>query len=243
MQKELGAILEELTISLSLNSSLMYYGVSLVELESLLQSYVSHVSIYGDLWAISFGGGHFLVVSYASTCLSSHAFLKDSLLHSGSMFDPSCYDFGVMNNASIEPIVIGFGLDGALFDIFHDKCLGMFVENVGYISCFLDTFMENNNDFISLNQLMSFVSGQVEFSCNDQKVSNVINSVNTLFENTFGFQFCHLHFKELLLKDFENQMGTNLELFKVNSLAFEKPNLRKEVFEQVCKYFVVELLY
>ncbi|KAI5657703.1 hypothetical protein M9H77_26496 [Catharanthus roseus] len=37
--------------------------------------------------------------------------LPDSSLHSGFMFDPSCYDFGVMNNASIESIVVGFGFD------------------------------------------------------------------------------------------------------------------------------------
>ncbi|KAI5672792.1 hypothetical protein M9H77_13156 [Catharanthus roseus] len=29
----------------------------------------------------------------------------------GSMFDPFCHDLGVMNNASIESIVVGFGLD------------------------------------------------------------------------------------------------------------------------------------
>ncbi|KAI5681045.1 hypothetical protein M9H77_02272 [Catharanthus roseus] len=221
MEKELEAILEELPISLSLNASLMCYEVSLVGLELFLESYLSHVSIYGDLCAISFGGGLFLVVSYASTCLSSHAFLEDSLLHSVSMFDPSCHDFEVMNNASIESIVVGFVLDGVLFDILHDKCLGKFVENVGYVSSFLDTFMENHNDFVFLNQLMSFVSGQVEFSCNEQKLSNVINSFNTLFEYAFGFQFYHLHFKEFLLKGFENRMGDNIELFKVSPLALK----------------------
>ncbi|KAI5681295.1 hypothetical protein M9H77_02522 [Catharanthus roseus] len=169
--------------------------------------------------------------------------LPESLLHSGSMLDLSYYDFGVMNNASIESIVVGFGLDDALFDILHDKYLGKIVENVGYVSSFLNTFIENHNDFVSLNQFMSFVSGQVELSCNEQKLANVINSLNTLFENTFGFQFYHLHFKEFLLKDFENRMRVNLGLFKVNPWAFEKSNLRKEAFEQVCKYYVVEHLY
>ncbi|KAI5667909.1 hypothetical protein M9H77_17762 [Catharanthus roseus] len=148
-----------------------------------------------------------------------------------------------MNNTSIESIVVGFGLDGVLFDILRDKCLGKFVENVVYLFSFLDTFMENHNDFVFLNQLMSFLSGQVEFSCNEQKLSNVINSLNTLFENTFRFQFYHLHFKEFLLKDFENRMGANLELFKVNPLAFEKSTSRKEAFEQVCKDFGVGHLY
>ncbi|KAI5681324.1 hypothetical protein M9H77_02551 [Catharanthus roseus] len=108
MEKVLDNFLKEFTISLSLNPSLMCYEVSLVGLELFPESYVSHVSIYGDLCAISFGEGLLLVVSYAFTCLSSHVFLEDSLLHSGSIFDPSCHDFGVINNASIESIVLFF---------------------------------------------------------------------------------------------------------------------------------------
>ncbi|KAI5664404.1 hypothetical protein M9H77_23727 [Catharanthus roseus] len=130
MEQELGATLKDLPIILSLNPSLMCSKVSLVELELFLESYLSHVSIYGDLYVICFGGGLFLVVPSTYKCLSSHTFLEDSLLFSGSMFDPSCHDFGVMYNASIEYIVVGFGLDGALFDILHDKCLGKFVEIV-----------------------------------------------------------------------------------------------------------------
>ncbi|KAI5668634.1 hypothetical protein M9H77_18487 [Catharanthus roseus] len=84
---------------------------------------------------------------------------------------------------------------------------------------------------------------RMKFFGNEQKLSSVITSLNTLFENTVGFQFYHLHFKELLLKDFENRMGAKLELFKLNPLAFEKSNLRKEAFEQVCKDFVVGHLY
>ncbi|KAI5680846.1 hypothetical protein M9H77_02073 [Catharanthus roseus] len=166
MEKELGAIHEELSISLSLIPSLMCYEVSFMQLKFFLESYLSHVSIYGDFCPISFGGGLVLVVSYASKCLFSYAFLEESLLHSGSMFDPSFHDFGVMINASSKSIVVDFGLHGALFDILHDKCSGKFVEYVGYVSSFLDTFMENHNGFVSLNQLMSFVSDQVEFSCN-----------------------------------------------------------------------------
>ncbi|KAI5653698.1 hypothetical protein M9H77_30885 [Catharanthus roseus] len=108
MKKELGAILEELPL--------------------FLEFYLSHVSIIGAFCVISFSGGLFLVVSYVSKCLSSYAFLENSLLHSGSMFDPSCYDLGVMNNASIESIVVGFVLDDAFFDILLDKYLGKFVK-------------------------------------------------------------------------------------------------------------------
>ncbi|KAI5648337.1 hypothetical protein M9H77_34342 [Catharanthus roseus] len=170
MEKELSNFLKELPISLSLNPSVMCYKVSLVGLELLLEFYL--------------------------LSLSSHAFLEDSLLHYGSMFDPSCHAFGVMNNASIEFIVR----------------LGKFVENVSYVSSFLDIFMETHNDFVFLNNLRSYMSGQVEFSCNEQKLSNIIHSLNTLFENTFGFQFYHLHFKDFLLKSLQNQTGVNLEL-------------------------------
>ncbi|KAI5657464.1 hypothetical protein M9H77_26257 [Catharanthus roseus] len=76
------------------------------------------------------------------------------------MLDPTCHNFGVINNASIESIVVGFGLDGVLFDILHNKCLGKFDENVSYISSFLDTFIENHNDFVFLNQLISVMSRQ-----------------------------------------------------------------------------------
>ncbi|KAI5667396.1 hypothetical protein M9H77_17249 [Catharanthus roseus] len=89
MKKELGNFLKDLRISLPLNPSLMCYEVALVELESCLESYLSYVRIYGDLCAISFYGGIFLVGSNASTCLSSLGFLEESFLHSGSMFDLS----------------------------------------------------------------------------------------------------------------------------------------------------------
>ncbi|KAI5649996.1 hypothetical protein M9H77_36001 [Catharanthus roseus] len=57
------------------------------------------------------------------------------------------------------------------------------------------------------------------------ELSNVINSLNTLFENVFGFQFCHLHFKEILLKDFETQMETILSFQKFfDRLVFKEKN-------------------
>ncbi|KAI5653401.1 hypothetical protein M9H77_30588 [Catharanthus roseus] len=63
-----------------------------------------------------------------------------------------------MSNASIQSIVVGFGLDGALFDILHDQYLRKFVENVGYVSSFLDTFIENHNDFVFLINLFWLIS-------------------------------------------------------------------------------------
>ncbi|KAI5667475.1 hypothetical protein M9H77_17328 [Catharanthus roseus] len=85
------------------------------ELVAILEELPMSLSLNPSLMCI------FLVVPYVSKCLSSHVFLEDSLLHSGSMLDPSRHDLGVMNNASNESIVVGFRLDGALFDIIHDK--------------------------------------------------------------------------------------------------------------------------
>lgn len=55
MEKDLGRILEDLSISLFLSSSLCY-EVSLEELKSLLDSYTFQVSLIGDMCIIAFGG-------------------------------------------------------------------------------------------------------------------------------------------------------------------------------------------
>ncbi|KAI5653485.1 hypothetical protein M9H77_30672 [Catharanthus roseus] len=131
MEKELGTILEELLIGLSLNPFLMCYEVSFLKLKLFLESYRSHVSIIGDLYAISFGDGLFLVVHYLSKCLSSHTSLEDLLMSSGVKFDPSCYDLGMLDDTSlVSPNIVGFELDCASFDILHDECLGKFIEDV-----------------------------------------------------------------------------------------------------------------
>ncbi|KAI5668650.1 hypothetical protein M9H77_18503 [Catharanthus roseus] len=57
-----------------------------------------------NVCAISFGGGHFLVVSSTSKCLSFHASLMVSLLNSGAKFDPSCHGFGMLDDVSfVDP--------------------------------------------------------------------------------------------------------------------------------------------
>lgn len=106
--KELSLCQEDSLISPFLKPSLLSHKVSYVELKLFLASYISHLSIIGDACSIFFGGSLFLVDPYASTCLSSHAFLEDLSLNSGSMFDPSCHDFGFMNNASIDSMVVWF---------------------------------------------------------------------------------------------------------------------------------------
>ncbi|KAI5676246.1 hypothetical protein M9H77_07196 [Catharanthus roseus] len=51
----------------------------------------------------------------------------------------------------------------------------------------------------------------------------------------------YLSFEEFLLIDFETQMGASLKLFKVNPLAFEKSNLRKESLEQTQSIEEIEM--
>ncbi|KAI5682060.1 hypothetical protein M9H77_03288 [Catharanthus roseus] len=93
-------------------------------------SYLSHVSTYEDLCTVSFGGGLFLVVPYVSKCLSSHVSVEDPLMSSGVTFYSSCYDFGMLDNASfVDPNIVGFELECALFDVLHDKSIGKYVDN------------------------------------------------------------------------------------------------------------------
>ncbi|KAI5653312.1 hypothetical protein M9H77_30499 [Catharanthus roseus] len=62
MKKELGLILEHLSISLSLNHSSLCYEVSLEELKCLLDSYTFQVNLIGDMCIIAFEGNLFLLV-------------------------------------------------------------------------------------------------------------------------------------------------------------------------------------
>ncbi|KAI5661948.1 hypothetical protein M9H77_21271 [Catharanthus roseus] len=72
---------------------------------------------------------------------------KNSLMHSGAKFDPSCYGFGMVDDASlVDPKVVDFDLEYALVDILHNKCVRKFVENDDYLFSFLDTIMEKHDD-------------------------------------------------------------------------------------------------
>ncbi|KAI5650435.1 hypothetical protein M9H77_36440 [Catharanthus roseus] len=245
MEKELGTIPEELPISLSLNLSLMWHEVSFVELELFLESYLSHVSIMGVICIISFGGGLFLVVSSTSKSVSYCEPLKNNLVKNNVSDEPSCFDYELVHGDPLfDDKVVGFlEFNWASFVIFHESFKEKYVKNCDPILSFFETFMNDFDGAISLNLSLLFLSNQGKFLCHRQKLANVTTSLDTSLENTFGFQFYHLHFKELLLEDFENQIGDNLEFFKVNLLAFEKSNLRKEAFEQACNDFVVGHLY
>ncbi|KAI5671406.1 hypothetical protein M9H77_11770 [Catharanthus roseus] len=89
MEKELGTILEDLQISLSLNPYFMWHEFSFVELELFLESYISHVSIIGDACAISFGGK---VVPSTSKYVSPYDPLKNQLVINDISGEPSCFD-------------------------------------------------------------------------------------------------------------------------------------------------------
>ncbi|KAI5654066.1 hypothetical protein M9H77_31253 [Catharanthus roseus] len=124
--KELSLCHEDSLISPFLNSSFLYHEV-----------------IIGDTCSISFGGDLFLVVPNVYKCLSYHASLEDPLLNSGSMLNPPCHDYGLINNASIDSIVISLKLECALLDILHSKCIGKFVENFDYFSSSLYFYEES----------------------------------------------------------------------------------------------------
>ncbi|KAI5677510.1 hypothetical protein M9H77_08460 [Catharanthus roseus] len=205
LEKELGNYLKDLAINLSLSPSLICSEVSLVELELFLESCLFHVSIYGDLCAIYFCDGLFLVVPCVSKCLSSHTSFEESLLNSGAKFDPSCNDFGLLNNASfVDPNIVGFELEYASFDVIQDKSIGKYVEPYDYVLPFLGVFMMKINGFILFNKHGVFLSEQIPFASGKHELSIVVAIFKALFENTFDFKIDHSHFKDFLLKDFEN---------------------------------------
>ncbi|KAI5663956.1 hypothetical protein M9H77_23279 [Catharanthus roseus] len=117
-EKKLGIYLEDLPMSPFLNPSLLFHEVSFEELKSLV-SYTFNVGIIGAICVISFDGNVFLLMPCMAKYLSSHISLKDSLMHSGAKFYPSCYDFGMLDDTPLgDPKIVGFELDCALFDIF-----------------------------------------------------------------------------------------------------------------------------
>ncbi|KAI5680975.1 hypothetical protein M9H77_02202 [Catharanthus roseus] len=152
-----------------------------------------------------------LVVPSTYKCVSSYNSLKNQLVISDNIDVPSCFRCELVHEDSIVDLeVVRSRLDCELFDVFHDNFKEKFAGNRDSILSFFEIFMKNFVGALSLKKPLAFLGNQVEFLCHEQKLSNVIKSLNTLHENTFGFQFCHLHFKKLLLKDFENQ---NARLF------------------------------
>ncbi|KAI5682516.1 hypothetical protein M9H77_03744 [Catharanthus roseus] len=111
MEKELGSILEDLPISLSLNPSSLCCEVSVEELKSLLDSYNFRVSLIGDMCIITFEQNFFLLVPSITTCVSSHLSLEDPLMSNSVMFEPSCYGISNLDGTSfVELNMLGFAL-------------------------------------------------------------------------------------------------------------------------------------
>ncbi|KAI5683010.1 hypothetical protein M9H77_04238 [Catharanthus roseus] len=224
MEKELGTILEELPISLSLNPSLSFYEASFEELKISLE--------YSCTLTLMFGRNHTTEFKEKEKIFGKEL----SLCHEDSSISPFLNPSILSHKGAYDDLKLFLE---SYISYFKEK----YVEYCESILPFFETFMNDFVGVISLNPSLLFLNKQVEFLCHEQKLLNVIKSLNTLMENIFGFQFCHLHFKELLLNNFENQMGAYLEMFKDNPLTFVKSILRKETFEQVCKELVVGHLY
>ncbi|KAI5666587.1 hypothetical protein M9H77_16440 [Catharanthus roseus] len=112
MEKELGPVLEDLSISLSLNPSSLCYEVSLEELKIFVGFLYFSSSLVGDMCIIALEGNLFLLMPSMTNFLSSHFSLEDPLINSSVMFDPSCYGFGNLDDTSlVELNSVGFALE------------------------------------------------------------------------------------------------------------------------------------
>ncbi|KAI5668939.1 hypothetical protein M9H77_18792 [Catharanthus roseus] len=109
MKKELGHILEDISLSLSLNLSSLCYEVSLEELKSLLDSHNFKVRLTGDMCIIAFEGNLFLLMLSMKNFLSSHLSLEDPYMSSSVMFYPSYCGFGNLDETFlVELNFVGF---------------------------------------------------------------------------------------------------------------------------------------
>ncbi|KAI5676593.1 hypothetical protein M9H77_07543 [Catharanthus roseus] len=121
----------------------------------------------------------------------------DPLMSSGVKFDPSCYGFG------------------------------KHVEQCDYVLPILGVFLKNINGFILFNQHVIFLNKQIAFVSGKHELSIVVTTFETFLKTHSVSKFYNLHFKEVLLKDFENQMEAILELFKIMAWLFTWKNALK----------------
>ncbi|KAI5676964.1 hypothetical protein M9H77_07914 [Catharanthus roseus] len=125
-----------------------------------------------------------------------------------------------------------FLMRSVLYAKFHEKFIGIVVISLS----FYETLMKNFVGVVPFNQLFSLLSGQIKFL--KHELSNVIDSLNSMFRNDHGFKFYHMYFKEfLLLKYFETKVEVGFEMFKGILGHFLKANVRNESFEQSWKAF------
>lgn len=85
----------------------------------------------------------------------------------------------------------------------------------------------------SLANILMFENYQCEYPCDGHELFIVFESLKALFfENTHGFQLCHLHFKEfMLLMDSKNKSKPCFQISKVNSCTFVKALVENDSFE------------
>ncbi|KAI5649625.1 hypothetical protein M9H77_35630 [Catharanthus roseus] len=134
----------------------------------------------------------------------------------------------------------------------------VFMEN-GYQFYFLNSIgtLPEKKHFIEFNSISCAIPKVDEYHFNianyascvlgaEDKGRNLERELGAILEElpiSLSLKPSLMCYEEILLKDFENRIGLNLELFKVNPLAFETSNLRKEAFEQEQKYKTIIRVY
>ncbi|KAI5654065.1 hypothetical protein M9H77_31252 [Catharanthus roseus] len=122
---------------------------------------------------------------------------------------------------------------------FYAKFKGELVENYDYVSSFLCTSMKIFTGIIPSIQFLCFVSHQLEFPYDEQKVLNVDKFLKALIENIHGFQFYHFHFKEFMwLLVCGKKMSSSFKLLKAHLCDLEKAIFENGVFELNLKNLV-----
>ncbi|KAI5676021.1 hypothetical protein M9H77_06971 [Catharanthus roseus] len=182
MEKELRNFYGDKQISLFLNPFSLCDEFSLGELEMLLVAYTSHISIFGELCAISFYGNLFLLVLCMLKCLtpcvslenqlvpnvlkylSSHASFVNHFSPSKAKIDRLLFEHeNLHDDYFMKPKVVESWLASAIFDVLHARIEGKPIEKNDYALTFFATFMKNFDGFILSNKTFSPLSEQIEF--------------------------------------------------------------------------------
>ncbi|KAI5654010.1 hypothetical protein M9H77_31197 [Catharanthus roseus] len=108
------------------------------ELEMLLVAYTSHVSMFGELRAVSLacliGSLENRLVPHVFMCLYSHASFVNHLIPSEAKLDLLCLKNENLHDDSFrEPKVVESLLACAIFDVLHARMEGKLIEDNDYI--------------------------------------------------------------------------------------------------------------
>ncbi|KAI5677882.1 hypothetical protein M9H77_08832 [Catharanthus roseus] len=232
MEKELGPVLEDLSIGLSLNPSSLCYEVSLEELK---------VS---------------LTVPSINNCLSSHFSLEDPLLSINVMFDPSYYGFGNLYDSLAKLTIVGLAFEFDRISLQHVSTITSTRrrrltmefegqgENIGgkLILCYGDLTM---NRFWRHDSAKEQVSKSKDFYRSYWRTRSVslefhylellIKQLRKCFEDSlkwkreriWGF---HLQFEELFWKfGVANEEQNDVKSFNTNSLTLKRNSRANDI--------------